>query len=84
MSYFSQFYQVEVRESIIREFTNSKGEVDDMLAGLHEVRVRMAEKRYDLKELEKGAMNYLKSMSRSKDTKYTSEETIRIPPPNSP
>lgn len=55
MSYFSEFYQVEVRESIAREFTNSRGEVDDMMAGLHEVRVRMAEKEYNLKELEEKA-----------------------------
>ena len=50
---FSEFYQVEVRESIAKEFTNSKGEIDDMLAGLHEIRARMAEKEYNLKELEK-------------------------------
>ena len=55
MSYFSKFYQVDVRESITREFTNSKGEVDDMMAGLHEIRVRMAEKEYNLKELERKA-----------------------------
>ncbi len=53
MSYFSKFYQVDVRESITREFTNSIGEVDDMMAGLHEIRVRMAEKKYNLKELER-------------------------------
>ena len=52
MSYFSKFYQVDVRESIAKEFTNSRGEVDDMMAGLHEIRVRMAEKEYDLEELE--------------------------------
>jgi len=52
MSYFSKFYQVDVRDSIALEFTNSKGEVDDMMAGLHEIRVRMAEKEYNLKELE--------------------------------
>ena len=48
MSYFSKFYQVEVRDNIVREFTNSRGEVDDMMAGLHEIRVRMAEKEYNL------------------------------------
>ncbi len=52
LSYFSKFYQVDVRESIAEEFTNSRGEVDDMMAGLHEIRVRMAEKEYDLKELD--------------------------------
>jgi len=51
MSYFSEFYQVKVRDEITKEFTNSKGEVDDMMAGLHEIRVRRAEKNYDLKEL---------------------------------
>jgi hypothetical protein len=53
MTYFSEFYRVEVRDEIVREFTNSKGEVDDMMAGLHEIRVRRAEKKYDLKELAK-------------------------------
>ena len=53
MSYFSEFYKVEVREDIVKEFTNSRGEVDDMMAGLHEIRVRMAEKEYNLKELER-------------------------------
>ncbi len=53
MTYFSKFYQIEVREEITREFTNSRGEVDDMMAGLHEIRVRKAEKKYNLKDLEK-------------------------------
>ena len=53
MAYFSKFYQVEVKDEIAREFTNSKGEVDDMMAGLHEIRVRKTEKKYDLKELAK-------------------------------
>ncbi|HHT9124942.1 MAG TPA: hypothetical protein ACFYD6_03890 [Candidatus Brocadiia bacterium] len=53
MPYFSEFYQVEVRDEIAREFTNSLGEVDDMMAGLHEVRVRRAEKEYDLEALAK-------------------------------
>ena len=51
MAYFSKFYRVDVRDEIAREFTNSKGEVDDMMAGLHEIRVRKAEKKYDLNEL---------------------------------
>jgi len=55
MSYFSQFYQVEVRDSITKEFTDSRGEVDDMMAGLHEIRVRKAEKKYDLKDLARRA-----------------------------
>lgn len=51
MTYFSEFYQINVRDEITKEFTNSKGEVDDMMAGLHEIRVRKAEKKYNLKEL---------------------------------
>jgi hypothetical protein len=51
MPYFSEFYQVEVRDEIAKEFTNSLGEVDDMMAGLHEIRVRRAEKEYDLEAL---------------------------------
>ena len=50
MSYFSEFYQVKVRDEIAKEFTNSKSEVDDMMAGLHEIRVRRAEKKYELEE----------------------------------
>jgi len=50
MTYFSKFYQVKVRDSIAKEFTNSKGEIDDMMAGLHEVRVRKAENEFNLKE----------------------------------
>jgi len=52
MSYFSEYYQIDVRDDIAKEFTNSRGEVDDMMAGLHEIRVRMAEKEYNLKELQ--------------------------------
>jgi hypothetical protein len=52
MSYFSEYYQIDVRDDIAKEFTNSRGQVDDMMAGLHEIRVRMAEKQYNLKELE--------------------------------
>ena len=53
MPYFSQFYGVEVRDSIAKEFTNSSGEVDDMMAGLHEIRVRKAEEKYNLKDLDR-------------------------------
>jgi len=52
MSYFSEYYQIDVRDDIAKEFANSRGEVDDMMAGLHEIRARMAEKEYNLKELE--------------------------------
>lgn len=51
MSYFSKFYQIEVRDDIVKEFTDFNGEVDDMMAGLHEIRVKKAEKKYDLKVL---------------------------------
>lgn len=51
MTYFSEFYQLDVRDEIVKEFTNSKGDVDDMMAGLHEIRMRRAEKKYDLKKL---------------------------------
>jgi len=60
MAYFSRFYQVEVREEIAKEFTNSKGEVDDMMAGLHEVRLREAEKEYELKELANKSVAFAK------------------------
>ena len=53
MPYFSEFYQIEVRDEIATEFTDSKGKVDDMMAGLHEIRVRKAEQKYDLEELAK-------------------------------
>lgn len=48
---FFGLYGVEVRDSIVKEFTNSQGEVDDMMAGLHEIRVRKAEKEYNLRDL---------------------------------
>lgn len=53
MSYFSEFYQIQVRDGIAREFTNGKGEVDDMMAGLHEIRVRKVERKHNAAELEK-------------------------------
>ena len=55
MPYFSEFYQIEVRDEIVKEFTNSRGEVDDMMAGLHEIRIRRAEKEFDFKALVKKA-----------------------------
>jgi len=67
MSYFSEFYQIEVRENIAKEFTNFKGEVDDMMAGLHEVRVRLAEKEFDLKELEARKKESKRAKQNSKD-----------------
>jgi len=53
MPYFSKFYQIEVRDDIAKEFTDANGEVDDLMAGLHEIRVRQAEQKYNLKKLEK-------------------------------
>jgi hypothetical protein len=53
MTYFSKFYQVKVRDGIAKEFTDSKGVVDDMMAGLHEIRAKMAEKRQVPKNLKK-------------------------------
>ena len=46
MPYFSKFYKVWVRNSIAKEFTNSERKVDDMMAGLHEIRAKMAETEY--------------------------------------
>lgn len=43
MSYWSIFYEIEVRDEIAQEFTDETGRVDDMMAGLHEIRARMAE-----------------------------------------
>lgn len=73
MAYFSKFYQVEVRDEIAREFTNSKGEVDDMMAGLHEIRVRKTEKKYDLKELAKKV-----EAKQSKTLKKEGVEGLRV------
>ena len=75
MSYFSKFYQVDVRESIAKEFTNSRGEVDDMMAGLHEIRVRMAEKEYNLKELET-------KVERTKAELHLTRKAVEKPPKN--
>ena len=55
MPYFSQFYRIEVRDCIVKEFTDSSGEVDDMMSGLHEIRVRRAEKKYNLDDLSRRA-----------------------------
>ena len=43
MSFWSEFYEIEVRDDIAQEFTDENGHVDDMMAGLHEIRARMAE-----------------------------------------
>ena len=41
--YDSEFYQIEVRDAIAKEWANARGEVDDMMAGLHEIRAHLAE-----------------------------------------
>lgn len=66
MAYFSEFYRVEVRDDIAKEFRNSKGEVDDMMAGLHEIRVRKAEKKYNLAELGRKAESESKGANSGK------------------
>lgn len=53
MPYFSKFYGVEVRDEIAKEWTDENGKVDDMMAGLHEIRARHAESVFDLKVIEK-------------------------------
>ena len=42
MAYFSNFYDIEVREEIAKEFTDSSGNIDDMMAGLHEIRAKLS------------------------------------------
>lgn len=44
MEYKSQFWKIKVRPAIIKEFTYPSGRVDDMMAGLHEIRARSQEK----------------------------------------
>jgi len=48
MVYFSKFYGVQVRDEIAKEWTHSKDEVDDMMAGLHEIRARLSEEQKGL------------------------------------
>lgn len=42
--YFSQTWGVEVRPEIAKEFTYDKKIFDENLAGLHEIRARLADK----------------------------------------
>ena len=51
MSYRSQFYGIVVRDEIAREFADTSGQVDDMLAGLHEIRARLRVRHPVLKAL---------------------------------
>ncbi|MBI4550951.1 MAG: hypothetical protein HY710_01665 [Candidatus Latescibacteria bacterium] len=53
MPYYSSFFGIEVRDEIAEEFREPDGSVDDMMAGLHEIRARLAEQKYDLAELER-------------------------------
>lgn len=50
MKYFSQTWGVKVRPSIVREFTYNNKFFDENLAGLHEIRARLAEKGYPFKK----------------------------------
>ncbi len=43
---FSQTWRIKVRPSIAREFTYGNKFFDENLAGLHEIRARMAEQGY--------------------------------------
>ena len=58
MAYHSTFFGVDARDEIARDFTDPQGHVDDMMAGLHEIRVRRAEKKYDIKKLSEKAEPY--------------------------
>ena len=53
MSYYSTYWKIEVRDEIAEEFREPDGRIDDMMAGLHEIRARMAEEKYDLATLER-------------------------------
>ena len=66
MPYFSKFYQIEVRDEIAREFINSLWEVDDMLAGLHEIRARMAKEDPWLKKLHRDLEDQDQELKRGK------------------
>lgn len=48
---FSQTWHIRVRPSIAREFTYDNKFFDENLAGLHEIRARMAEKGYPDKQV---------------------------------
>jgi len=69
MPFFSTFYGVEVRNEIAREFTDSSGNVDDMMAGLHEIRARLAEEEPWLKQLHDNVKKRKRKKSRKKRAK---------------
>jgi len=53
MPYYSAFFEIEVRDEIAEEFRDPDGSIDDMMAGLHEIRARLTEQKYDVAELER-------------------------------
>ncbi|MBI3973862.1 MAG: hypothetical protein HY332_21500 [Chloroflexi bacterium] len=55
MRYRSESWGVDVRDDIAQEWTRPDGTVDDVLAGLHEVRRRIAEETAHLSAPEKAA-----------------------------
>jgi len=77
MSYFSMFYEIDVRDEIVREFTDSTGQVDDMLAGLHEVRARLVEEHPLLKHVYEG-MKPQKIMKKSKISAFEKARQTRV------
>jgi hypothetical protein len=74
MPFFSTFYGIEVRDEITQEFTDSSGNVDDMMAGLHEIRARLAEEDPWLKQLH----NNLKKVKRKKSGKNPDKSLIPV------
>lgn len=52
MPYWSKTWSVEVRDEVAKEFVRPDGLIDDMLAGLHEIRARLGEKRVRAREPE--------------------------------
>ena len=55
IKHLSQTWHVKVRPSIAREFTYDNKFFDENLAGLHEIRARMAEKGYPNQSVPKTA-----------------------------
>ena len=72
MPFFSTFYGIEVRDEIAWEFTDSSGNVDDMMAGLHEIRARLAEEDPWLKQLHDNLKKRKSKKSRKKPDKSLS------------
>lgn len=55
--YLSRSWGIKVRPSIAREFTYNNKFFDENLAGLHEIRARLAEKGYPFKETAAKSIN---------------------------